>query len=180
MSRPLTEQQKAKRRMRVAAWRARNPEKAKAATDSWRARNPERVAAKVKAWRAAHPEQARAIKEAWTEKNRDKIRAQARAWHAANPDRARVNLQNRRAREKAAEGSLSRGLFAKLMHLQRGKCACCRCAITRSNSHMDHIEPLIRGGSNTDENIQLLCATCNLSKREKDPISFMQSRGFLL
>jgi hypothetical protein len=32
----------------------------------------------------------------------------------------------------------------------------------------------------TDFNVQLLCATCNLNKNAKDPIDFMQSRGFLL
>ena len=31
-----------------------------------------------------------------------------------------------------------------------------------------------------DTNIQLLRATCNTSKGAKDPIEFMQSRGFLL
>lgn len=35
-------------------------------------------------------------------------------------------------------------------------------------------------GSNTDDNIQLLCKTCNLSKGAKHPIDFMQSKGFLL
>lgn len=45
---------------------------------------------------------------------------------------------------------------------------------------MDHIMPLALGGTNTDDNIQLLCPTCNRSKHAKHPVDFMQQRGFLL
>jgi 5-methylcytosine-specific restriction endonuclease McrA len=45
---------------------------------------------------------------------------------------------------------------------------------------MDHIIPLALGGANTDDNIQLLRATCNLQKHTKHPIDFMQQRGYLL
>jgi len=45
---------------------------------------------------------------------------------------------------------------------------------------MDHIVPLAKGGKNIDSNIQLTCPKCNLEKNSKDPIEFMQSRGYLL
>jgi 5-methylcytosine-specific restriction endonuclease McrA len=45
---------------------------------------------------------------------------------------------------------------------------------------MDHIIPLALGGTNTDDNIQLLRAKCNKQKGAKHPIDFMQQRGFLL
>jgi 5-methylcytosine-specific restriction endonuclease McrA len=45
---------------------------------------------------------------------------------------------------------------------------------------MDHIVPLISGGTNTDDNIQLMRSRCNQQKSAKHPIDFMQSRGFLL
>jgi hypothetical protein len=40
--------------------------------------------------------------------------------------------------------------------------------------------PLALGGSNTDDNMQLLRAICNYHKYTKHPIDFMQSKGFLL
>jgi len=46
--------------------------------------------------------------------------------------------------------------------------------------HMDHIMPIALGGSNTDDNMQLLRKECNLQKQAKHPIDFMQSRGLLL
>jgi 5-methylcytosine-specific restriction endonuclease McrA len=48
------------------------------------------------------------------------------------------------------------------------------------NYHIDHIMPLALGGSNTDDNIQLLRQRCNNQKCAKHPVDFMQSRGFLL
>jgi 5-methylcytosine-specific restriction endonuclease McrA len=46
--------------------------------------------------------------------------------------------------------------------------------------HLDHIVSLKRGGDNVDSNMQLLTKRCNQNKSAKDPIAFMQSRGFLL
>jgi len=70
-------------------------------------------------------------------------------------------------------------LVNKLLLLQKGTCVCCGLDIN-SDYHMDHIIPLKLGGEHTDSNIQLLCPACNLTKGSKDPIKFMQSKGFLL
>ena len=65
------------------------------------------------------------------------------------------------------------------MVLQKGLCPCCRKPLG-NDYHMDHIIPLALGGSNGDNNIQLLRSECNLEKQAKHPVDFMQSRGFLL
>ena len=46
--------------------------------------------------------------------------------------------------------------------------------------HLDHKVPLAAGGANEFGNLQLLCPRCNLAKSARDPLDFMQSRGFLL
>lgn len=44
-------------------------------------------------------------------------------------------------------------------------CAKCAAHVTqRSGVHVDHVVPLARGGSNGRENLQILCAACNLAK----------------
>lgn len=50
---------------------------------------------------------------------------------------------------------------------ERDKGSCRICGSTK-NLHFDHIIPFSKGGSSTDpENIQILCAKCNLKKHDK-------------
>jgi len=91
--------------------------------------------------------------------------------------------KNRRARERNAKGQLSRGIRKALYAAQRGCCPVCKDALAMDGAqkcHIDHVVPLAAGGTHTDDNVQLLCPGCNVSKGAKDPIEFMQSRGFLL
>jgi 5-methylcytosine-specific restriction endonuclease McrA len=50
----------------------------------------------------------------------------------------------------------------------------------KAYNRLDHIIPLARGGKNEYRNMQVTCPTCNRQKHSKDPIEFMQSRGYLL
>ena len=164
---------------RSAAWYANNRTKAAAAHAAYRLANAQKKRADTAAWRLANPERSKAYAEAWRIKNKEKLRAQNAERYAANPEAARIHWRNRRARKKEVGGNLSRGLAEKLWNLQKGSCACCKEPLG-DNYHLDHIMPLALGGTNTDDNIQLLRAVCNLQKSTKHPVDFMQSRGFLL
>lgn len=100
-------------------------------------------------------------------------------WRSENPVCKLRSEHKRRAIKANAPGSLSAGLRSKLYRLQRGRCACCGEPLG-DKYHMDHIMPLALGGTNTDDNIQLLRQRCNNQKHAKHPIDFMQQRGFLL
>ena len=102
--------------------------------------------------------------------------AKLRAYRKANPHKVKEFSQRRRGRKT---GKLPRGFVAKLFSLQRRKCAICIASISKGY-HLDHVTPLSRGGIHAPGNVQLLCANCNLRKAAKDPIEYMQSRGFLL
>lgn len=162
-----------------AAWEKANPKRHKASQAAWREANPEKVKANRAAWRAANPEKVRAGKEAYYAANTGRVKSNVTAWAAANPEAKRIYNQTRRARKRENGGVLSRGLAAKLFKLQRGKCPCCKEPLGE-DFHLDHIMPLALGGINTDGNIQLLRARCNLQKNAKDPVQFMQQRGFLI
>lgn len=112
-------------------------------------------------------------------KNREAKIAATSKWRKENPEARRIMHQNRRAKKKANNGRLSRDLSKKLFSLQRGKCACCKLPLG-SNYHLDHRMPLALGGAHEDKNMQLLRAECNMKKHTTDPISFMQSKGYLL
>ena len=162
-----------------AAWYAANSDKAKADSKAYRESNPDIVKASQKAWRLANPERDRERKAEYYIANKDRVNAYSASWVAANPEAKRIHNQNDRAKRRSGSGILSKGLAGKLFKLQRGKCACCGLPLG-DNYHLDHITPLSRGGSNEDSNIQLLTQRCNNQKHGKDPIDFMQSRGFLL
>ena len=129
---------------RAAAWRARNPERAKEVDAKYRQANPD----KVKATRAKHyqkhaekyreasrksyaenPEYYKRMNAQWMAENKESRAISASAWRAANPERVKANYarweaenpdvrrtinRNRRARIRGNGGKLSKGLDAKL------------------------------------------------------------------
>lgn len=179
----------------TAKWRAANPEKAAALATKWRSENPEKARAAAAKWYAANRDKSMAVKVKWYAANHERALATAAKWRAANPGKGReraaksaalnpagrrIVQQNRRARKCANGGKLTKGLSDKLFKLQRGKCSCGCKQPLGDDYHLDHIMPLALGGANTDDNMQLLRAKCNLQKHAKHPIDFMQQRGFLL
>jgi hypothetical protein len=162
------------------AWQRANPDKRKAHRDAWIAKNPDKERARKAAWQSANHKNANAAARRYRSANPDKVKASQAAWHAENPMAKRIIDQNRRARKRAAGGKLSPGLASKLFKLQRGKCACGCKQPLGDDYHMDHRMPIALGGSNTDDNIQLLRSICNQKKHAKHPTDFMQERGFLI
>jgi hypothetical protein len=54
----------------------------------------------------------------------------------------------------------------KLVVWARDGGACVRCG-SKLNLHFDHVIPVVKGGGNSAENIQVLCQTCNLKKADR-------------
>jgi 5-methylcytosine-specific restriction endonuclease McrA len=113
----------------------------------------------------------------WHKKNRAESRALNRRWHQANPGKDAEFRHKRRATILAVGGEFSAEDIERIRRQQGGKCASCR---KKRALAIDHIRPISRGGSNSPSNLQLLCKSCNSSKKDRDPIDWMQSRGFLL
>ena len=162
-----------------AAWQKANPDKVKQANAKWRAADPARTKDYYKRYYESNTESIRQSSALWRSKNVESEKTRTAKWHAENPESARLSGLNRRANKASSGGRLSKGLANRLFVLQVGKCPCCKQPLG-DDYHLDHIQPLALGGSNTDDNIQLLRKTCNLQKKAKHPVDFMQSRGFLL
>lgn len=155
-------------------WREKHPEQHTGRQKRYRDKNQEKIRIANAAWRAQNPD----YSAAWYQDNKDKAESRAAEWRSKNRDR--WNLYSHERRNRLAEsGTVSPGRPAELMRLQRGKCAVCRNDLT-AGYHIDHIIPLALDGPHEDGNLQLLCPPCNCQKWCKDPIIFMQSRGFLL
>lgn len=168
-------------RLASARYRANNREKANAASQRWKRSSPERTCYKCGTLFTGPAGYCKPC---------DKL--YKAAWHQANKDRPvnknpdakrknnRIAEQRRRARKRAVDDCVSTDIVAKLLLMQKGRCACCKSEFTGTKYELDHIQPLAKGGRHADDNLQLLCMPCNRAKADKDPITFMQQLGFLL
>ena len=169
--------------------REKNRDKKNKRTRDWRAANPEKVKGYVnreydnlrcKEYRDKNPEKRKKTNETYREKNREELRI-ANAEYSRNHPEVAIRCQNkRRALKKNNGGVLSKGIIDKLFKLQSGKCAYCKSDLKVTGKHLDHIMPLVKGGANSDRNVQLLCPSCNTKKGAKHPIEFARSHGLLL
>jgi len=103
------------------------------------------------------------------EQNPEKVKAANARWWKNNPDKRRAYKSARRARELQAVGFYTEEDVQKLMAAQYGLCAAPHCEESIEHAyHVDHVDPLVNGGTNWPDNLQLLCPTCNCSKGAKD------------
>lgn len=124
----------------------KDPLKAKATNDNWRDNNRERVYENLKRWKA---------------NNEDKVKAIKKAYKA-----------RRRATEKA--GDATRDLHKWEVSAKK---VCYWCGIKcESNYHIDHYQPLTKGGTHTVDNLVIACPPCNQHKSNKDPYDFAKSK----
>ncbi len=151
-----TPEQKKRQAEYLAEWRSKNKDK----ISSYR---PKEVVQKYS--------------KTWYEKHKESIKTKASEYRKKNPEKVRALNQSRRGLERS--GKLSPDIIEKLMTAQKNLCVCCRKKLGK-DFHLDHIVPLSLGGTNADENMQLLKAKCNLQKNAKHPVDFMRERGFLL
>ncbi len=154
------------------------------------------IKAKVKAWNDAHRERARARRRRWVVKNRqynhayyashkaeidrvaqqwraanrDHIRARQRAYAQLHPHYQHASWSLRNARLRNAPGRHTATDVKAMEALQAGLCAYCRQPYGRY--HIDHKQPVSRGGSNGPENLCLACARCNHRKCNKTEAEF--------
>jgi len=50
----------------------------------------------------------------------------------------------------------------------KGMCVVCKESVTGRDAQVDHIKPVAKGGLDTEDNLQLLCATCHSTKTDTE------------
>ena len=191
-------------------WVRENPDKARAGKASWRRRNKDAVNKTAKLWRDANKKRLNAkskkcyhdnkehFKKAckkWYRANYAKARAARRRWRLANHEKAkafcrawgktlrgRASSRNKEHRRRAQIGSKTVTVKQIEMLLRRAKqCHYCEKKFTRELPvTIDHILPLIKGGTHTRGNLCAACSPCNSAKNAKHPDDFAREIGRLL
>jgi 5-methylcytosine-specific restriction endonuclease McrA len=168
---------------------AKNPENARARVKAWREANPEQVRlyarkhyrenadtykARAKKWGETNPERRRFIAARSKKLIRFNKRARghrrrayrmttsaiaSRRWRLRHPEQ--VVASNQRRRASASIDHFTGEQWMLLCDRYNNQCVCCG---FRGFLTVDHVVPLVAGGSNTIDNIQPLCSPCNLAK----------------
>jgi len=127
--------------------------------------------------RAADPtyrERAAQYQRAYEERVGPKETLRKRAWIKANPLQRRKTRAIRRGRIYSAPGHHTRADAALILQWQGGRCAYCDAS---SDLHLDHCNPLARGGSNWPWNLQWLCARHNVAKGTMTDAEYRERAG---
>lgn len=146
-----------------AANKARHAETVKA----WRDANPERRAEADKAWREANKARRAETNKAWNEAHPERMAEASRAYKAAHPDKVRTDNNRRRALVHRAGGTHTIADIRAQLKRQKGRCYWCGEKVTEYE--VDHVIPLLHGGSNGPENLVIACPDCNRKKGTRLP-----------
>ena len=93
-------------------------------------------------------------------------------WHWDKTEQVRARLQPNRRGSRAAR---SVPLALRYNVLERDGGVCCACGRSPRDDvtlHVDHIKPLSLGGLTTLDNLQTLCADCNIGKSNRTSTDF--------
>ena len=71
----------------------------------------------------------------------------------------------------SADGTVTRALLKGLM--DQAHCSYCHADTARPDREIDHVWPLARGGSHTEDNLVMACAACNIRKSAKRPLQWL-------
>lgn len=157
-------------------------------SECYRKAHREELAEKQREYYQEHGDIQRQASKNWKKNNSDHTKEYMRNWYEANKDHRRK--YNREYGQENHDGVLERSrkrraiqygqseyfteeqFFEKFEQLGK-KCFYCGVELTKETVTRDHYIPLVKGGSDTIENIVPCCKNCNSRKRNKLPEDFI-------
>lgn len=160
-------------------WRLKNPERARELVREYYQRNKADLLRKSKEYYQRNKERILEQDREYRRARRKQRALASRLWRKNNPEHARELHRNKKARRRGAEGFHTAKDVRLLIKRQKNRCAECKTCLSKGY-HVDHVMPIIKGGTNWPSNLQILCPPCNLQKHAADPIEFARRKGRLL
>lgn len=186
---PITGETDRERKRRLA-YRQRNRDAVLEGKRAYRAANAEKERAyrqARKAERIASPEyqaKQQAKRDAAMQRDRDKAEQKRRAVEARERRsiearqrhvlRDRAKQSRRRALMRGARGKAGLAQVELIRALQGGRCAYCG---SSDDLHLDHVQPVKKGGQHVPSNLQFLCGWHNMSKKDQSDSEYRDRMG---
>jgi 5-methylcytosine-specific restriction endonuclease McrA len=166
---PLTEEQRAKKRAYNAAYLAAHREENRVSCAAYRQAHPEECKSRHRAYYQSHREAHIADVLARDKQNPAVCRAREARWRKAHPEYVQGKDGRRQARKRGAPvNDFTVAQWRAMQEAYAHRCVYCG-KRRKGKLTQDHITPFVRGGSHTAANIVPACRSCN-SRKSDGPV----------
>jgi 5-methylcytosine-specific restriction endonuclease McrA len=131
----------------------------------WERLNPDKKRAQDARYYRRHRERHLAGSQRWVEQNRDRSNGYKKKWRKSNPLKLREIKHRRRARQYGTR--IGRISYRAILEREAGICYLCQQPIPAESINFEHVIPLARGGTHTQDNIRIAHEHCNKKKGAK-------------
>lgn len=108
-------------------------------------------------------------------KNPDNSLRQKLCNHCYGNMSGNISLHNKNARKWGVDGHITRNDWLQILFASEGYCHYCKQHIGYARLVLEHVTPMVAGGSNDPENIVAACVSCN-SKKAKSSVAEWRQR----
>lgn len=102
------------------------------------------------------------------------VREKKRQWALDNPEKRKAYRYARRARKLNNGPCMTSVEYESWEAAEPKECFYCGADCSNGDYHVDHIQPLSKGGTHQAHNLCIACKPCNLTKNDRDPEEFLE------